>query len=370
MMLLLVLAVALLAYANGANDNIKAAATVYGSGTLGYRATLAVATLAQLAGSAASIALASGLVQGFSGRGLVGPEAVAEPGFLVAVGFGAAIVVLAATRLGMPVSTTHALIGGLVGAGLAFAPGELEWRSLQGRFLLPLLASPAVAAVGAAVAYPVASAVRMRLGVDEVTCVCIGNTIEPVGVGADGTAVVARTGMVLAADQAAACRRRYDGRVVGVSAQRVVDGMHVASATALGFARALNDTPKVIALLVAASWSGLHGRAGLLLVAGLMAAGGLIHSRRLAATLGRRITEMNHGQGFVANAVASSLVIAASILGLPVSTTHVATGAIFGIGACTGRARWDVVGAIAAAWLVTLPAALAAAFCVAEALAA
>ena len=67
---------------------------------------------------------------------------VANPAFLVAVAVGAAGTVLLATRLGLPVSTTHALIGGLVGAGLALAPAELAWSSLTDRLLLPLLLSP------------------------------------------------------------------------------------------------------------------------------------------------------------------------------------------------------------------------------------
>ena len=82
-------------------------------------------------------------------------------------------------------------------------------------------------------------------------------------------------------------------------------------------------------------------------------------------TLGERITAMNRGQGFVANLVGSSLVIGASVLGLPVSTTHVATGAIFGIGVWTGRTHWHVVGQIVTAWVVTLPVGLVLAYAVA-----
>ena len=177
-------------------------------------------------------------------------------------------------------------------------------------------------------------------------------------VSTDGTMVVARTGLRLTAAQAVQCRRLYAGHVVGVSAQRVVDGLHLVSGAALGFARGLNDTPKILALLVAARWSGLDLRIGLGLVAVAMAAGGALGSRRIAATLGKRITEMNRGQGLVANVVASGLVICASVVGMPVSTTHVSTGAIFGIGLWTGRAHINVVAQIIAAWLATGPLAL------------
>ncbi len=355
---LLLLAVLWLSYANGSNDNFKAVATIYGSSTLSYRAALGLATAAQLAGSVASIFLAGMLLEAFSGRWLLTDTVVADERFLLAVGVAAAATVLLATRLGMPVSTTHALIGGLVGASLAFFPAEIRWSGLAGRFLVPLLVVPALATAGAAIIYPAARGARRRLGVNEVTCLCVGEEYEPVQVSTDGTMVVARTGLRLTAAQAVQCRRLYAGHVVGVSAQRVVDGLHLVSGAALGFARGLNDTPKILALLVAARWSGLDLRIGLGLVAVAMAVGGAVGSRRIAATLGKRITEMNRGQGLVANVVASGLVICASVVGMPVSTTHVSTGAIFGIGLWTGRAHVNVVAQIIAAWLATCPLAL------------
>ncbi len=99
-----------------------------------------------------------------------------------------------------------------------------------------------------------------------------------------------------------------------------------------------------------------------------MALGGLLHSRRIAETLGHRITSMNHGQGLIANSVASALVIGASLLGSPVSTTHVSTGAIFGIGVWSGKADTRVIGGIVLAWVATLPLGAAVALGVAIAL--
>ncbi len=364
LLLLLIAAVVLVGYANGANDNFKAVATIYGSSTLGYRAALGLATVAQLTGSVMSVFVAGALVSAFGGKGLLPEEAVAEPSFLLAVAVAAAATVLAATRLGLPVSTTHALIGGLVGAGLAIAPDRLSWASLGGHYAVPLLLSPVVATGLAACIYPVARALRRKLGIEETTCVCVAERIEPVAVGADGGLVAARTGVELATDVAREYRPMYHGHVAGVSAQRIVDTCHLASRFALGFARGLNDTPKVLALLVAAKWSGLSVPVSLGVIAVTMALGGIIHSRRIAETLGRRITEMNRGQGFVANAVASTLVIGASLIGAPVSTTHVSTGAIFGIGLWTNRTRWTVVGQIILAWVVTLPIAMAVAYLV------
>jgi len=347
LLLLLVAAVVLVGYANGANDNFKAVATIYGSSTLGYRAALGLATAAQLTGSVMSVFVAGALVSAFGGKGLLPDEAVAAPSFLLAVAVAAAATVLVATRFGLPISTTHALIGGLVGAGLAIAPDRLSWANLGGHYAVPLLLSPVAATGLAACIYPVARGVRRKLGIEETSSVC-----------------VAGTGAQLATDLAGERRPVYTGHIVGVSAQRIVDTCHLASGFALGFARGLNDTPKVLALLVAAEWSGLSVPVSLGAIAVVMAAGGILHSRRIAETLGRRITEMNRGQGFVANAVASTLVIGASLIGAPVSTTHVSTGAIFGIGLWTGRTRWAVVGQIILAWVVTLPMAMAVAYIV------
>ena len=86
-----------------------------------------------------------------------------------------------------------------------------------------------------------------------------------------------------------------------------------------------------------------------------IASGGLLSARRVAETMAHGITEMNPGQGFTANSVTAALVIGASNLGLPVSTTHVSCGALFGIGTVCGQARWKMILEIVLAWLITLP---------------
>lgn len=356
--MLLVAAVAL-AYANGANDNFKATATVYGAGVSDYGAARRLATAAQLCGSVASVVLAGALLRAFGGKGLVPGEVVGDPSFLLAVGAGAAATVLLATRVGLPISTTHALVGGLAGAGLALAPGELSWSALGGGYFLPLLVSPLLAASAAACVYPLAHHTRRVLGVEADTCVCLGADPDPVDVAADGTLLRRSTGLPLTLGEEEHCQQIYAGRVLGASVQAIVDRLHVSSAFALGFARGLNDTPKVLALLVAAGWSGIDPRVSLAVVAGAMALGGWWHARKVAETLAHRITVLSHGQGLLANGISSSLVIGASLLGSPVSTTHVSTGALFGIGLFGGRTDWRMVTGILAAWVATLPLAAA-----------
>jgi PiT family inorganic phosphate transporter len=130
-----------------------------------------------------------------------------------------------------------------------------------------------------------------------------------------------------------------------------------AAPRAASFARGLNDTPKIAALLLVAR--ALDIRWGLVAVAIVMAAGGLLGARRVAETLARNITDMNPAEGFAANVATAALVTTASWHGLPVSTTHVSVGALLGIGIVTRQARWKSVTQIVAAWLVTLPCAAA-----------
>ena len=88
-----------------------------------------------------------------------------------------------------------------------------------------------------------------------------------------------------------------------------------------------------------------------------MAGGGLIAAGRAANTLAFKVTRMDAGEGLGGNLVTSALVIAASRYGLPVSTTHVSTGALFGIAVANGSGRWAVIRAILLAWGFTLPTA-------------
>ena len=159
----------------------------------------------------------------------------------------------------------------------------------------------------------------------------------------------------LTVDEVENCRERYGGNFLGFTSQQVVDAAHFLSAGTVSFARGLNDTPKIVALLLL--WKTLDIRWGFAAVALTMAIGGLLNARKVAETMSKRITAMNHGQGFTANLTTAILVVLASLFGLPVSTTHVSVGSLFGIGLTTGKANYPMVSAIVLSWLVTLPCA-------------
>jgi PiT family inorganic phosphate transporter len=270
------------------------------------------------------------------------------------------LTIILATWIGLPVSTTHALTGGLVGAGLLAAAGQVQFAALGKAFLLPLLFSPVAALVLTCVLYALFRLGRRWCGITSQSCVCIGRTYEAVELRSDGAIMLARTGALLEVGQAGICVERYQGRMLGLQAGPLLDALHFLSAGAVGFARGLNDTPKIVALLLAGE--ALDPNLGLVLVALVMATGGLLNARRVADTMSRKITRMNAGQGFTANLVTAVLVAGASRLGLPVSTTHVAVGSLFGIGLVNGSARARMLLTILLAWVGTLPlsAALAA----------
>jgi PiT family inorganic phosphate transporter len=151
------------------------------------------------------------------------------------------------------------------------------------------------------------------------------------------------------------CTQRYKGRLVGINVQQALDVAHFISAGSMSFARGLNDTPKIVALLMVIE--GLGIRMGMLAVAFGMAVGGLLNARKVAVTMSQKITRLNHGQGFTSNFVTALLVIFASRLGLPVSTTHVSVGSLFGIGLVTRQVDLRVIVSIILSWVLTLPVA-------------
>ena len=355
----LLIAVLVLAFANGANDNFKGVATLHGSGRLGYRPALLWATAATLAGSGVAVFLGSHLVATFSGKGIVPDELVGHLDLVVPVAGGAGLTVLLATAFGSPISTTHALVGGLCGAGVAIAGSQVQLARLGAVAFVPLLVSPIVACFGTFFVYRQFRRFRRVLGVQKESCVCVA--LQPVARAAtpSGTDVLFHALPPIVAHKTG-CRANHVGRLLGIDAQFVLDSLHFLSTGAVSFARGLNDTPKIVALLTAGSLLGIDR--AVLWVAVAMAIGGILGARRVAHTMSHAITTMNDGQGFSANLVTAGLVLVASQFGMPVSTTHVSVGSIFGIGAATGGGRRNAILGILVAWLLTLPLAALLAF--------
>lgn len=353
MELLILMAALFLAFSNGANDNFKGFATVWGSDTLNYRQALALATIATVAGSFAALLLAETLVQNFSGKGLVADAVVNTPLFMLSVACGAASTIFLATWLGYPVSTTHALIGGLLGAGLAQADSAVQLGRLMQTFLLPLLASPLLAAILGALAW---SAFRLRAAEED--CLCVVQPELSAAAPALQSVSLALPGIVLGTDADCATLPV----IARFSIARWLDKLHILSAMAICFARGVNDTPKIAALLLASSLT--DAQTSIWLLAAAMALGGIIFAKRVAERMSHRVTRMDHGQGLAANLITAVLVLFASKLGVPVSTTHVSVGSIAGVGMRARTLDWVSLRQIMLSWLATLPLAALLAFAV------
>jgi len=296
------------AFVGGFTDAANAIATAVGTRALSPGQAVLVAATFELLGALTGTAVALTI-----GQGIVTPEVLTQ-GAVVAALLGAMSWSLLTYRMGIPVSETHGLIGGIVGVGLAFAgPEAVQWRSL-----LPVLAaifvSPAVGILGG-----------MLL------LIVIYN--------------VAR----------GAPRSRADPMFRWL--QRL-------SSIYMAFSHGRNDAQKPMGVLTLAlgvyfGWTTIEVPVWVIVsvavVAGIgVAAGGW----RIIRTLGMRLTALTPVQGFAAETSAASVLQVASEFGIPVSTTHTITSAIVGVGTVRGykSVRWDIVLEIATSWVLTLPA--------------
>jgi len=246
---------------------------LFGSRTTTYRVAISWATATTLAGSICSIFLAQTLIAQFSGKGIVPDALVGSEPFLLAVALGTGLTVILATRLGFPVSTTHGLTGAIIGSGVVAVGDQVAFAALGKQFFLPLVLSPILAIVIGAVLYAVFHFARVWLSIEKGTCVCVGNEVQWVAQPQLVTALAApQARIAVVVDDETHCAERYIGKFFGINCQHAMDAAHFLSAGIVSFARGLNDTPKIAALLLAAR--ALELRGGLLLVAVTMAVGG------------------------------------------------------------------------------------------------
>jgi PiT family inorganic phosphate transporter len=305
---------ALVGFVNGANDVSKGVATLVGAGLTDYRRALRWGAAATAIGGLSAKFLASAMLETF-GRDLLAPGIKPEFRMAIAVLGAATFLVLLATRSGLPVSTTHAVIGAVAGVvTVARGAGAVEWAALGTGIVLPLVVSPLASVV---LTYVLLRAFRSR-----------------------------------SSETPEAPPHAVPG----------IDRLHWVSSAATSLARSLNETPKIVALVLAAAalgGGGLRASIAFTVITSAMVAGSLFAGRRVTEVLAERVTHLGHREGCGANVVTATLVGVGAVLGWPMSTTHVSASAIMGAGLNEGRSdvQWITVRHVALAWLVTAPAA-------------
>jgi PiT family inorganic phosphate transporter len=349
-----------LAYVNGANDVSKGIATLVGSGVTDYRRAIFWGAAWTAAGGFVGALFAGAMLTTF-GNGLLAPGTTPTFAAAVALVLGAAGWVLFATLTGLPVSTTHAIVGSLTGvAALAYGTGAVRWSALGGKVFLPLLVSPFAALLLTGL---LLRATRRRAGVTEARTDCLCAEVEPAVVVAAAASfqrssalAPAELNLRVTTGPAEACATSQPAAV-----RLTLDHLHWLTSGATCLARGMNDSPKMVALLVAAS--ALAGKATIpaptlfAVVTVAMVAGSLVAGRRVTRVLAEKVTAMDHHEGFSANLVTAGLVTAGAIYGLPMSTTHVSSGGIISAGSARGALNRKTLRDIVLAWIVTLPAA-------------
>jgi inorganic phosphate transporter, PiT family len=360
-LLLALAAGALVAYLNGANDVSKGIATLAGSGVTNYRRALGWGTLWTGVGGLASLLFSQAMI-GMFGAGLLAGRSDPTVAEGLAVLLGTAACVSLATRFGLPVSTTHAIVGALVGV---YGFRGILWTALGEKIGLPLLLSPAIALGLTAVTLQAWRLLADRVG-ESPECLCVD--LEPGLALANPTPGESTLAFTAPAKLHASVGSQQLCTMERPSAVRLTaNQLHWLTSGATSFARGLNDTPKIAALVLVMSALSTRSPAvkplAFALVTLGMVAGSWRAGKRVTAVLAERVVLMDHVQGFVANLVTAALVGPGAALGLPMSTTHVSSGAIIGIG-IPKRAgiNWKTVKHMGLAWVVTIPVAAALAF--------
>ncbi len=347
-----ILLLAFLSFANGANDVSKAIATLAGAKVTSMRKAVMWGTLWTLAGSMSGLYWGAAIIRNIS-QNIYTTQPDFSFAMALAIGLAPALWVILATWRRWPVSTTHAVVGGLLGAGItALGISAIAWQHTAIKIALPLLASPFMAIGMAYALSPLLQKMAMKL---ERTRICL----SPVP-----GFVMIRAGQHSSAplQDCITCDSDSVEATTTVGFGLSVDHMHWLTSGMLSFSRGLNDTPKLIAVilpfLLSANITNNDNMITYMFMisAGAMAIGGLLVGSRITEVLGFKVTELNHTQGFSANAVSAFLVIFASRLGLPVSTTHVSACSIMGLGLADGRGiNKDTVLSMLFAWAVTVP---------------
>ncbi|MDE3111953.1 MAG: inorganic phosphate transporter [Chloroflexota bacterium] len=320
---LVLVAAVIFDFINGFHDTANAIATVIATRVLAPWQAILMSAALNVVGALTGTAVAATI-----GKGLIDPAAVTQTAVLAAL-LGAIIWNLFTWYYGIPSSSSHALVGGLVGAAVAHAGITAPlWLSILEKVVLPFVASPIVG-------FLIASVFMLVL---------------------------------LNAFQRAsrAAMRSIFGR------------LQLLSSAFMAFGHGNNDAQKTMAVVTIALISA-HVLPKdspipvpvIALAATTMGLGTAAGGWRIIRTMGNRLTHLDPVHGFAAESSAATVIEAASLLGFPLSTTHVIASTIMGIGAVRGKGnvRWNVAGNMVTAWILTIPASAFVAFMVYDVLA-
>jgi PiT family inorganic phosphate transporter len=297
-------------FTNGFHDTANAVATSVSTRALSPRLAVLIAAIANLGGAFVTTAVATTIGKGVIDSGLANPRTV-----LAAV-LGAIAWNLFTWWLGLPSSSSHALIGGLVGAALAQSGSKgVEWHGLAHKVVLPAVWSPAIAFI---------AAFALLLGI----------------------------------------YWAFQWLTPGLANRSFRLGQ-LASGTWVAFTHGANDAQKTMGVIALALYA--HGSIATFYIptwvkiaaAVSIGAGTYAGGWRIMRTLGQRVFKMDPPAGFAAQASAGAVIFVSTKYGYPLSTTHVVSGAVMGSGATRrlSAVRWGVAGNIVFAWVLTIPAA-------------
>jgi PiT family inorganic phosphate transporter len=383
-----------MAWGVGANDVANAMGTSIGSGAVTIKQAILIAAIFEFSGAF----LAGGQVTATIRKGIIDAQlAASNPEILVwgmlAALLAAAVWLLIASKLGWPVSTTHSIVGAIVGFGIVALSFEaVKWGKV-GSIAMSWVVSPVLAGSIAFALFvsvqrlilsadnPLASAKRyvpfyMFLVGFIIALVTLFKGLKHVGITLSATQNYGLAGVVGLAVMLIGIlyinRLKFDPTAERdfhfANVEKVFGVLMIATACAMAFAHGSNDVANAIGPLAAVvsivEHSGQVAQKSvlpiwvLLLGATGIVVGLLTYGHKVIATVGSGITQLTPSRGFAATLAAATTVVLASGTGLPISTTHTLVGAILGVGLARGIAALNlkVIRTIIMSWIITLPA--------------
>ena len=382
-----------MAWGIGANDVANAMATSVGARALTIKQALLVAAIFEFTGAV----LAGGEVTSTIRKGIVDTQLMADTPELLVYGMLAALLaaglwLFIASRRGWPVSTTHSIVGAIVGfAAVGISIEAVKWDKVSA-IVMSWVVSPLVSGIIAYVLFytvrklilerkdPLTSArlyvpFYMLLAGFTITLVTLFKGLKHVGLelgSQQAYGIAFLVGIVIALIGKFFINRiKYDPEADKdfhfATVEKVFGVLMVVTACAMAFAHGSNDVANAIgpvAAVISVAKSGVVGQKSALSVWILLLGGaGIVvglatYGRRVMETVGRKITHLTPSRGFAAELAAATTIVVASNTGMPISTTHTLVGAVLGVGLARGIAAIDlrVVGGIFMSWIITVPA--------------